>query len=57
MTLRKTAVVDYFFGTHMGPDLELSPRRGDQRWNYFAYPCVELDGKVYPPDISSKDGA
>ena len=47
---------DYFFGAHdvnrvqftLGRDLELSPRQHGDRLNYFIFPYVEVDGKVWP---------
>ena len=47
---------DYFFGAHdanrvqftMGRDLRLNPPQAGPPLNYFIYPYVEVDGKVYP---------
>jgi transglutaminase-like putative cysteine protease len=53
---KNPAKKDYFFGAHdadrvqftAGRDLELSPRQQGEPLNYFIYPYVEVDGKVYP---------
>jgi transglutaminase-like putative cysteine protease len=49
---------DYYFGNlsedrvlfSTGRDLELVPKQAGGPLNFFVYPYVEVDGKVYPPE-------
>ena len=51
---------DYFFGAHdadrvqfsLGRDIELSPKQGGARVNYFLYPYAEVGGKTYGNVVS-----
>ena len=46
---------EYFFGAHdenrvefsIGRDLNLNPKPARESLNYFVYPYVEVDGKVF----------
>jgi transglutaminase-like putative cysteine protease len=52
---------DYYYGAHpsdrilfsTGRDLQLGPQQQSGPLNYFIYPHVELDGKVYPGTVST----
>jgi len=49
---------DYYFGNltenrvafSVGRDIELVPRQNGKPLNYFVYPYVEVDGRVWPRD-------